>query len=115
MEWERSPTFGYAFRDLIVLIVNRRLQFGSCNSPGFWCIFASALDHSYVNTSYENAVVTESGSEATAHVEVTQPAATDWPNPLPQGCRVPPNTGGGIDGNCFVRYYVDDGLMVEVQ
>ena len=33
VEWERSPMFGYVFRDLVV--VNMRLQFGWRNSPGF--------------------------------------------------------------------------------
>ena len=97
VEWERSPTFGYVFRDLVV--VDRRLQFWWRNSPGIWCFLASALQHSHINTSYENAVITESGRKATAHVEAAQPAATDRPNPLPRGCRVPRNTGGGIDVN----------------
>ena len=28
---------------------------------------------------------------------------------------MPPKTGWGVNDNCFVRYYVDDGLTVEVQ
>ena len=113
VEWERSPTFGHVFRDLVV--VDRRFQFGWRNSPGLWSLFASAPEYSHVNTSHENAVITESGRKATAHVEVTQPPATDRPNPLPRCCRVPPNPGGGIAAIFFVRYYVVDGLMVKVQ
>ena len=80
VEWERSPTFGYVFRDLVV--VDRRLQFGWRSSPGFWCLFASALEHSHVNTSFDDVVTTEAGREATAHVGVTQPANADRPAPL---------------------------------
>ena len=111
--WERSPTFGYVFRKRVA--VDRRLQFGWRKSPGFWCFIASALERLHVNTSYENAVVTESGSNAIAHVEVTRSTATERPDSPACGCSVPSSTGGGIDVNRLVRYYVDDGLMVEVQ
>ena len=48
VEWFHCPVFGYAFHDLV--IVDRRLQFGWRNSPGFWCMFSAALEHSHVNT-----------------------------------------------------------------
>ena len=41
VEWERSPTFGYVFRNMVV--VDRRLQFRWRNSPGilyFFCVRA---------------------------------------------------------------------------
>ena len=111
--WVRSPAFGYVFRDLVV--IGRRLQLGWRNSPGFWCLLASALDYSHVLTSYENAAITESGRDATAHVKVTRSEATEQLASLPRGCQTPQGTGGGIDDCFFVRYYVDDGILVELQ
>ena len=62
VEITRAPVFGYVFGDLVV--VDRRLQFGWRNSPGFWCLFSSALEHAHNNTSHCNAVCTDSGREA---------------------------------------------------
>ena len=64
----RAPVFGYVFDDFVA--VNRRIQFGSRNSPGFWCLFASALEHAYNNTPHRSAVCNDSGREATRHVVI---------------------------------------------
>ena len=93
VEWSHCPVFGYAFRDLV--IVDRRLQFGWRNSPGFWCLFSAALKHSHVNTSFQNAVFTPFGRAATSHVQVSSPAEGESPVSLPPGYRVPPGDGGG--------------------
>ena len=72
-----SRAFGYVFRNLV--LVGMRLQFGWRTNPGFWCLFASALEHSRLNPLYDDAVITAAGREAAAHVGVTQPADTDRP------------------------------------
>lgn len=109
----RSPVFGYLFRDLI--IVDRRLQFGWRNSPGYWCLFASALEHSHRNTSFLSAVGTDQGRAATAHVVVEQPVDSARPVALHPRVVTPPGRGGGVNDDFFVEYYVDDGILVEVQ
>ena len=76
----RSPVFGYLFRDLV--IVDRRLQFGWRNSPGYWCLFASALEHSHKHTSLASAVTTSQGRVAIAHVVVEPPVDSSRPVPL---------------------------------
>ena len=113
VQWAGAPVFGYGFREWIV--ADRRLQFGWRSSPGFFCLFSAALEHAHRHTSYEDAVVMEQGRIATQHVAVTPPKATDRPTPLPPGCRVPRGEGGGRRSLFFVRYYVDDGILVEVQ
>ena len=57
----------------------------------------------------------EKGNTATQHVAVNTPRATDRPPPFPSACRLPGGQGGGRWGRFFVRYYVDDGILVEVQ
>lgn len=82
------------FRDLVV--IGRRLQFGWHNSPGVRCLFASALEYSRVHTSCDDAVITESGRDATADVKVTRPEAIGQLVSLPRGCQTSRGTGGGI-------------------
>ena len=95
--------------------VDRRLQFGWRNSPGFWCLFASALEHAHVNTTFRNAVVTAQGRAAIAHVVVRPAAVAERPSPLHHACRVPPGAGGRVEDPFFVRFYVDDAISVEIQ
>ena len=113
VEFGRSPTFSYVFGNMVV--VDRRLQFGWRNSPGFWCLFASALEHAHVNTTFRDAVVTVQGRAAAAHVVVQPAGEAERSSPLPPNCRVPPGTGGGVEDPFFVRFYVDDAILVEVQ
>lgn len=77
VEWAPSPTLGYIFRYKVV--TDRRLQFESRNSPGIWGLFASALEYSHVHTLYDDAVIPESGRDATAHIKVTRPEAIEQP------------------------------------
>ena len=105
--------FGYVFRELVV--ADRRLQFGWWSSPGFFRFFSTALERAHRHTSYDDAVVIEQGRTATVHVSVTPPRATGRPSSLPPGCRVPRGRGGVRRTPFFVLYYVDDGILVEVQ
>ena len=112
IEITRAPVFGYVFGDLVV--VDRRLQFGWHNNPGYWCLFASALEHAHSNTSYRSAVCTDSSREATRHVVVRSPCESRAAA-LPPGYVAPPGRGAGADDSFFVRFHVDDGVSVEVQ
>ena len=112
VEITREPVFGYVFIGLMV--VDRRLHFGWRNSPGFWSLFALAFEHAHNNTSYRGAVCTDSGREATRHV-VVRPPCESRTAALPPGYVAPPGRGGGADDSFFARFYVDDGVSVEVQ
>ena len=109
----RSTRVWVLFRELVV--ADRRLQFGWRRSPGFFCLFSAALEHDHRHTSYDDAVVMEEGRTATEHVSVTPPKAPERPDSLPPGCWVPRGRGGGRRSSFFVLYYVDDGILVEVQ
>ena len=95
--------------------MDRRLQFGWRNSPGFWCLLASAREHAKVNTSFRDAVVTPQGRAATIHVVVRPPCEAERPSLRPRACIVPPGAGGGAKDQFFVRFYVDDAISVKVQ
>ena len=45
LRWAGAPVFRYVFRDWVV--VDRPLQFGWRSSPGVFCFFSSALQHSH--------------------------------------------------------------------
>lgn len=109
--WAGAPVFGYVFRDWVV--VDRRLQFGWRNSPGFFCLFSSALQHSHSETSPRDAVVTKQGRDATQHVEVRSPMAPECPASFPSGVRTPSGSGGGERDNFFGLFYMDDAVLVE--
>ena len=72
------------------------------------------LEHAHSNTSYRSAVYTDSGREAIQHVVVT-PSRESRAAALPPGYVAPPRRGGSADYFFFVRFYVDDGVSVEVQ
>ena len=48
VEITRTLVFGYVSGGLVV--VDRRLPFGWRNSPGFWYLFGSALEHVHNKT-----------------------------------------------------------------
>lgn len=92
-----------------------RCQFGWRSSPGFWLLFSSALEHSHTHTTFQGSVVTQEGSEAVKHVRIV-PSPVDAPAAdLPSGCQKVQGTGGFAGSPFFVRYYVDDGILVEVR
>ena len=107
-----APVFGYVAGGNVV--VDLRLQFGWHNSPGFWGLVASALEHSRTRSTFQNAVVSREGEVAVAHVVVAPPRGRPVV-PLPGDCQPVPGTGCNT-GSCFVaQYYVDDGILVELQ
>ena len=108
----RAPIFGYVVEDLVV--VDLRLQFGWTSSPGFWGIFSSALEHSHTHTTFEDALVSEHGRGAAESVHIAD-ARNRVVAPLPSDCADLGEWGGRFYDPFFVRYYVDDGILVEVQ
>lgn len=107
-----SPVFGYSFGKWV--IVDRRLEFGWTNSPGNFCLLTSAIEHAHLHTKFDDAVVTNQGKVATQHITVPAAVGVESPPPFPPHCRIPPGVGGGAADNFFIRFYVDDGILVEV-
>ena len=61
-----APVFGFVMGEYGV--VDLRLQFGWRNSPRFWGLMASALEHSYTHPTFEDAAVSPQGAAAVEHV-----------------------------------------------
>ena len=91
-----------------------RLQFGWRNSPGYWGLLASALEHAHTRSTFQGAVVSPQGAAAVAHVGIAPPRGVPVVS-LPRDCRPVPGVGGNAGSYFFVRYYVDDGILVELQ
>ena len=102
-----TPNFGYVPGDRVVL--DFRLQFGWCNSPGIWGLMASALEHAHTHPTFQGADVSQQGAAAVGLVELSPP----------RGIRVVaipvPGSGGNTGSVLSVRHYVDDGILVELQ
>ena len=94
--------FGYGFHELVV--ADRRLQFGWRSSPGFFCLFSAALEHSHRHTSCDDAVMMKQGGTVTRHVAAIPPRATDRPVPSPFNVGSPADIEGG-DSELFVQYF----------
>ena len=107
-----APVFGYVFGDRVV--VDLRLQFGSRNSPGFWGLMASALEHAHTHSTFQGADVSQQGAAAVAHVRISPPRGVPVVSILGD-CGPVFGSGGNAGNYFFVRYYVDDGILVEVQ
>ena len=54
------------------------------------------------------------GAAAVAHVGIAPPLGVPVVS-LPRDCRPVPGTGGNAGSCFFVQYYVDDGILVELQ
>ena len=67
-----------------------------------------------ITASYLGAVCTDSGREATRNV-VVRPPRESRALALPPGYVAPPGRGGGAESSFVVRFYVDDGVSVELQ
>ena len=63
--------FAYVWGDL--LVVDLRLQFGWCGSPGWFGLVAGGIEHAQGNTTLDTAVRTLSGVKA-----------------VPETCKLPP-------------------------
>ena len=61
-----AATFGYVFDEYAVVDVF--LQFEGRSSPGYWDLVASSLEHAHNQTGFQDAVVSEHGRSAIAHV-----------------------------------------------
>ena len=112
MEPAGAPVFGYVAGGHVV--VDLRLQFGWRNSPGFWGLVASALEHSHSRSTFHNADASRHGEAALAHVAVAPPLGGPGV-PLLGDCQPMPGTGGDTGSCLLVRYYVDDGIFIELQ
>ena len=106
------PVFGYAMGEYVV--VDLRLQFGWRNSPGFWGLMASALEHAHALSTFQDGAVSPQGAAAVEHVRLAPPRGGSVTS-LPRDCRTVSGSGGYAGSRFFVRYYVDDGILVEVQ
>ena len=103
VEITRAPVVGYVFGGLVV--IDRRLQIGWRNSPGYWCLFASALEHA--------ALCSDSGRGATQHV-VVRPPRELRAAALPPGYVALPGRGGWR-GRFFLRAFLCGRWSVEMQ
>ena len=65
-----APAFGYVFGDRVV--VDLRLQFGWRNSPGFWGLMASALEHAHTHSTFQGTDISQKGAAAVAHVGISR-------------------------------------------
>ena len=103
------PVFGYAVGEYVV--VDLRLQFGWRNSPGFWELMASALDHFHNNTTFQDTAGSPQEAAAVEHVRLAPPQGVRLrPSPVIVGSFPVAAATPGVE-----RYYVDDGILVEVQ
>ena len=107
----RASVFGYVMGDVVV--VDLRAQFGWRSSPGFWSLFSSALEHSHTHTTFQTASVSPVGAESVKHVKLVPPSVPA--TPLPRDCATLVMDGGFAGSAFFVRYYVDDGVLVEAR
>ena len=108
----RAPVFGYAMGGHVV--VDLRLQLGWRNSPGFWALMAAALEHAHTHSTFRDAVVPPQEAAAVEHVQLapSRGVPIKW---LPCDCRSVAGRGGNTRSYVFMRYYVDDVILVEVQ
>ena len=107
-----APVLGYAMGEYVV--VDLRLQFRWRSSPGFWGLMASALEHAHTHSTFQNVAVSPQGAAAVKHVRLAPPRGASV-TPLPRDCRTVSGSGGSAGSRFFVRYYVDDGIRVEIQ
>ena len=104
-----ASVFGYVSGGRVV--VDLRLQFGWRNSPGYWGLLASVHEHAHTRSTFQGAVVSPQGAAAVADVGIAPPRGVPVVS-LPRDCRPVPGVGGNAGSYFFVRYYVDDGILV---
>ena len=105
-----APGFGYAMVEYVV--VHLPLQFGWRDSPGFWGLMASALERAHTHSTFQDAAVSPQGAASVEHVRLAPPGGGSVRS-LPRNCRTVSGSGGYAGSRFFVRYYVDDGILVK--
>ena len=75
---------------------------------------ASALERSHTHPTFQDAAVSPQGAAAVEHVRLAPPRGASF-TPLARDCRTVSGSGGYAGSRFCVRYYVDDGMLVEVQ
>ena len=71
-----ASVFGYVTGGRV--FVDLRLQFGWRNSPGYWGLLASALEHAHTRSTFQGAVVSPQGAAAVVHVGIAPPRGVRW-------------------------------------
>ena len=80
------------------VVVDRRLVFGWRNSPGFYCLFAGAIEHVHVSTSFDDAVVTPPGIGGYPSCSGGHSGRGGGPGAVTPGVQGASGTGRGGDG-----------------
>ena len=75
---------------------------------------ASALEHAHTHSMFQGADVSPKGAAAVAHVEISPPRGVPVVS-IPGDCGPVSGSGGNAGNYFFVRYYVDDGILFELQ
>ena len=96
-----ASVFGYVTGGRV--FVDLRLQFGWRNSPGYWGLLASALEHAHTRSTFQGAVVSPQGAAAVAHVGIAPSRGVPVVS-LPRDCRPVPGVGGNA-GSYFCLLY----------
>ena len=86
-----APVFGYAMGEYVV--AKLPLQFEWRNSPGFWVLMASALDHSHTHSTFQCAAVSPQGAAAVEHVRLNPPRGGPV-TALPRDCTIVSGSSG---------------------
>ena len=107
-----APAFGYVFGDRVV--VDLRLKFVWRNSPGFWGLMASVLEHAHTHSTFQGADFSQQEAAAVAHVRISPPPRVPFVS-IPGDCGPVPGPGSNAGNDFVVMYYVDDGILVDVQ
>ena len=75
---------------------------------------ASALEHAHTHSTFQDAAVSPQGAAAVERVQLS-PLRGGSVRSLPRDCRPISGSNGYAGSYFFVRYYVDDGILIEVQ
>ena len=104
-----APVFGYEMAENVV--VDLRLKFVWRDSPRIWGLMTSAREHAHTHCKFQDAAVSPQGPAAVEHVRLAPPRGGSVRS-LPRDCQTVSGTSEVV---FFVRYYVVDGILVEVQ
>ena len=105
-----APKFGYVFVNDVVIGLHLQVGF----SPWVWRLVASAPEHAHTRSIVQGADVSQQGAAVVAHVELSPPRGAQVVS-IPHEFGPVPGSGGNTGRILFVRYYGDDGILVELQ